>query len=278
MIKISKNKLKIFFLVIATGVTVFVVASYLSKSVSQKQKAEVIFLNVGQGDAILIQQNRMQILVDGGNGQEIMNRLGEVMPFADKKIDLVVMTHPDEDHMGGLVKVLENYKVGKIMEPGIACDKDMCKKWDELISQKHISVLDARLGQEIKFGDKIDISVLYPFENLSGKNFKNTNDSSLVLKADIDGKKYLLTGDAEDNTEKDLINSNLYLDADILKVGHHGSKYSTSAAFLQAVTPEKAVISVGENKYGHPTEEVLNRLKNMNIETLRTDQVGNVRF
>lgn len=250
------------------------------KGVSEKkeQKAEIIFLDVGQGDAILIQEGWTQILIDGGNGQDIMNRLGEFMPLGDRKIDMLVATHPDEDHMGGLVKVLSSYEVGKILESDIACDKDLCKKWEELIAADNIPVSDAKLGQEIDFGRDVELTVLYPFADISGKEFKNTNEASLVIKAVVEGRKYLLTGDTESDVEQDLVASNLDLDADVLKVSHHGSKNATSVEFLQAVSPEQAVISVGENSYGHPTEEVLTRLKNMNVEILRTDEKGSVRF
>lgn len=285
MPQISKKKIDMLLLIIIPALiiaVIFTVKSYFANKPSTPQpqtaQAHVIFLNVGQGDAILIQKDRRQILIDGGNGRDILNRLGETMPLFDKSIDLVVATHPDEDHMGGLVKVLENYQIGEIMETGIACEKDMCKKMDELISQKHIPVLNAVAGDEIKIANDIDMFVLYPFENIAGKEFKETNDSSIVMKADIAGKKYLFTGDAQDKTEKALMAANFNLHAGLLKVGHHGSKHSTSAAFLQEVMPEEAVISVGENKYGHPTQEVLTRLQNMNIKILRTDQAGSIRF
>ena len=247
-------------------------------SEQRENTAEIIFLDVGQGDAILIQEGWTQILIDGGNGQEIMNRLGEFMPMGDRKIELMVATHPDEDHMGGLIKVLSFYEVGEILESGIACDKDLCKKWEELIAADNISVVDVELGREIKLGDDVDITVLYPFEEITDEEYKNTNDASLVLKAVVEDRKYLLTGDTEGKVEQELVASNLDLSADVLKVSHHGSKNATSAEFLLAVSPKQAVISVGENSYGHPTEEVLNRLSNMNIEIFRTDEDGSVRF
>ena len=250
------------------------------KGVSEQQDdvAEIIFLDVGQGDAILIQEGWTQILIDGGNGQDIMNRLGEFMPMGDRKIEFMVATHPDEDHMGGLIKVLSLYEVGEILESGIDCDKDLCEKWEELIAADNIPVVDAKLGQEINFGEDVDITVLYPFMEIAGEEFKNTNDASLVLKAVVEDRSYLLTGDTESKAEKELVASNLDLNADVLKVSHHGSKNATSAEFLLAVSPKQAVISVGENSYGHPTEEVLTRLRNMNIEIFRTDEVGSVRF
>ncbi len=241
-------------------------------------KAEVIFMDVGQGDAILIQKDWTQILIDGGDGQQILNRLGEFMPLGDKKVELVIATHSDEDHMGGLIKVLESYEVEKVLEPGTDCDKDLCQKWEELITQYSINESSAKLGQEVNLGEDIKISVLYPFDDLSGRDFENANEASIVLKAEVDGEKYLLMGDTETKIEQELIDSGLDLDADVLKVSHHGSKNATSVDFISAVTPDQAVISVGENSYGHPSEETLNRLLNMNIIILRTDKDGSIEF
>ena len=281
----KRQKYSIVLFVVLTFVVVvlsYYANNYIGKvkgaSTQQKTTAEIIFLDVGQGDAILIQQGWTQILIDGGDGQEILNRLGEFMPLGDRKIELVVATHPDEDHMGGLVKVLQYYEVGEILESDIACDKDLCKKWEDLIAADNILTLDAKLGQEINLDEDVELSVLYPFTDIDGEEFKNSNVASLVFKASVAGRKYLLMGDTESDTEKQLVASNLELSADVLKVSHHGSKNATSAEFLQAVSLKQAVISVGENSYGHPTEEVLNRLRNMNIEVLRTDQAGSVRF
>lgn len=254
------------------------IAQVKGVSTQQKVAAEIVFLDVGQGDAILIQEGWTQILIDGGDGQEILNRLGEFMPLGDRKIEFVIATHSDEDHIGGLVKVLQYYEVGEILEADIACDKDLCKKWEDIIAADNITTLDAKLGQEINLDEDVELTVLYPFTDIAGKDYENTNEASLVLRASIAGRKYLLTGDTESGIEKQLVASNLDLSADVLKVSHHGSKNATSAEFLQAVSPKQAIISVGENSYGHPTEEVLNRLKNMNIEVLRTDQAGSVRF
>lgn len=248
------------------------------RDVGSEARAEVIFLDVGQGDAILIQEGNLQILIDGGDGRHILGRLGEFMPWSDRKIELMIVTHPDKDHMGGLIKVLENYEVGEILEPGISCSKDICEKWDQLISGKNISSTDAMAGMDIQFEEDVHITILYPFENLSGRTFSNSNEASIVMKATVEGRKYLLTGDMESKAEKALIGANLDLDVDVLKISHHGSKSATTPEFLQETTPEKAVISVGKNSYGHPAEEILTRLRNMNIEVLRTDEAGSVRF
>jgi len=240
----------------------------------KNEKTKIIFLDIGQGDAMLIDIPKdTQILIDGGDGKDILNKLGEHLPFYDRKIELVIMTHPDKDHLGGLVEVLKYYEVEQILETGIKCEKAICEEWDKLIEEKNIPVKYAEFGQRIKAGN-IEMAVLYPFENLKDKEVKNSNDASIVLKLVVNDNSILLTGDAGFPVENDLISQNINLESKILKVSHHGSKYGTSNEFLKSVKPEKAIISVGKNNYGHPATELLNRLKNMSIEIFRTDEVG----
>ncbi len=283
-------------------------AFWRNNSVKNKnEKTKIIFLDIGQGDAAMIDIPKdTQILIDGGDGKDILNKLGEHLPFYDRKIELVIMTHPDKDHIGGLVEVLKYYEVEQILETGIKCEKAICEEWDKLIEEKNIPVKYAEFGQRIKAGN-IEMAVLYPFESLKDKEVKDSNDASIVLKLIIDNDLFevgndnenqkilrqaqddniileqglqperaeiLFTGDAGFPVEKDLISQNINLEAKILKVSHHGSKYGTSNEFLKSVKPEKAIISVGKNSYGHPAKELLNRLKNMNIEIFRTDEMG----
>ncbi len=249
---------------------------------NKNEKTKIIFLDIGQGDAALIDISKdTQILIDGGDGKDILNKLGEHLPLYDRKIELVIMTHPDKDHIGGLVEVLKYYEVEQILETGIKCEKAICEEWDKLIEEKNIPVKYAEFGQRIKAGN-IEMAVLYPFESLKDKEVKDSNDASIVLKLVVDLEQglqperaeILFTGDAGFPVEKDLISQNINLEAKILKVSHHGSKYGTSNEFLKSVKPEKAIISVGKNSYGHPAQELLNRLKNMNIEIFRTDEMG----
>ena len=249
---------------------------------NKNEKTKIIFLDIGQGDAAIIDIPKdTQILIDGGDGKDILNKLGEHLPFYDRKIELVIMTHPDKDHIGGLVEVLKYYEVEQILETGIKCEKAICEEWDKLIEEKNIPVKYAEFGQRIKSGN-IEMAVLYPFESLKDKEVKDSNDASIVLKLVVDLEQglqseraeILLTGDAGFPVEKDLISQNINLEAKILKISHHGSKYGTSSEFLKSVKPEKAIISVGKNNYGHPATELLNRLKNMNIEIFRTDEGG----
>jgi len=278
ILKTKKHRKILLFALAATTIFLAVFEIDFKEKSNAGQKAEIAFLDVGQGDAILIQEGRKQILIDGGDGEDILNRLGEEMPWGDREVEMVVDTHTDADHLGGLVKVLENYKVDQILQSGAACNKDLCQQWQEIIDEKNIPILDAKTGQEIKLGKDIDLRVFYPFTDLGGQEFDEANDTSVVIKAQIENTSYLLTGDISSKVEEKLISNNLDIGSDVLKVAHHGSKSSTSIDFLCAVTPEKAVISVGENSYGHPTEEVLNRLANMNIEIFRTDQDGTVKF
>ena len=272
---------------------IFAVIAFYQQKPTQIPK--IVFLDIGQGDAALIDAgDDLQILIDGGDGRDILDRLGEHLPFYDRKIELVVMTHPDKDHLGGLVEVLKYYEVGQILETGIKCNKAICEEWDKLIEEKNIPVKYAEFGQRIRT-ENMELAVLYPFENLEGKEIKNSNDASIVLRAvvgdsfragensgeiDLEQEPWskkaevLFTGDAGYPVERELLNKNVNVKAKILKVSHHGSKHATSNAFLQAVNPEKAIISVGKNSYGHPAEELLNRLKNMSIEIFRTDEIG----
>lgn len=269
----------LFFLIDALAAVAFWQYDFVSRP-------RVIFFDVGQGDSIFMDlRGNNQILIDGGSGKEVLDKLGKYMPFYDKKIEFLVMTHPDKDHMGGLIEVLKYYKVDRILETGIECKTEICREWDGLIAEKNIPVEYAEFGQTINM-EEVDINVLYPFENLKGRTVKNDNDTSVVLKVTIEnkstengrGNSYLLTGDAGFKTEKDLLDKNINLQSGILKVSHHGSKNSTSDDFLKAVKPKESIISVGKNSYGHPAKELMDRLKNINSEILRTDEMGDLVF
>ena len=253
------------------------VAFWRDDSVENK-KPRIIFFDVGQGDAAMIDlPKNTQILIDGGDGKDILEKLGKYLPFYDRKIELIIMTHPDEDHIGGLVEVLKYYEVEQVLLSGIKCEKAICQERDKLIAEKNIPVIYAHFGQKIKTRS-INMAVLYPFENLKGKKVKNSNDASIFLKFTLNNNSYLLTGDAGFAVEKKLLAKNINIKAKILKVSHHGSKYGTSNEFLKAVKPERAIISVGKNSYGHPAEELLNRLKNISARIFRTDEIGDVIF
>jgi competence protein ComEC len=245
-------------------------------------KLRVSFLNVGQGEAILIQKGSQQVLVDGGpRPQALALELGERMPFWDRTIELVVLSHPHADHLTGLVDTLQKYRVERVLYPESDYDSPLCQQWLELIGERNIEYTIARSGQEINLGDGVKIAVLNPQASpLTGTN-SDVNNNSVVLNLYIGRVSFLLTGDIEREAEFELIARGDNLSSTVLKVGHSGSKTSTTAEFLVEVSPSVAVISVGkDNRFGHPSGEVIGRLEEKlgagNI--FRTDEQGTIEF
>jgi competence protein ComEC len=242
------------------------------------QLLEVNFFDVGQGDAIFIEgPQRHQILIDGGSSSIILEKLAKEMPFWDRTIDLVVLTHPEKDHLAGLIEVLKRYKVENILWTGIIRDTPEFKEWEKLIENEGAEIFIAKSGQKIACEFSLD--VLYPFENLEGQELKDSNNTSIVAKLIFGENSFLFTGDAYKSVERELLAKEIDIDSDILKVAHHGSKTSSSEEFIAEVSPETAVISVGKNNtYGHPHQEVLDTLKKYGIKILRTDLEGDIKI
>ncbi|MBU4030679.1 MBL fold metallo-hydrolase [Patescibacteria group bacterium] len=235
---------------------------------------EVHFFDVGQGDSIFIETPfQKQVLIDGGPDKTVLEKLNQTMPFYDRKIDLLILTHPDADHITGLVDVLEYYQVGHILTSGFETDTAVYKKWRELIDEKNIPLTIAQAGQKIILSEGIVLEILWPEQPLV--DAKSVNNASVVSRLIYRQTEFLLTGDIEKKIENILIERNTNLESDILKVPHHGSKTSSSYNFIKAVNPKISVISVGENnRYKHPNQEVLDILKNAFIS--RTDKNGDI--
>lgn len=273
----------LFFLNVLAWIAVF--------DLAKPQFLEVTFFDVGQGDAIFIETpKRHQILIDGGPSSVILEKLGKKMPFWDKSIDLVILTHPERDHLAGLIEVLKKYKIENILWTGIIRDTAEFKEWQNLIkpSSERKSLLlgkdekaqikIAKVGQKIIAGRTV-IDILYPFENLEGKIFKDSNNTSIIGKLIFGQNSFLFTGDIYQSAEKEILDRGLDVNSDILKVAHHGSKTSSPEEFIVKVSPEIAVISVGkENSYGHPNQEVLEIFKKFGIKVLRTDLDGDIKI
>jgi competence protein ComEC len=241
---------------------------------------KIHFLDVGQGDSIFVETpSGRQVLIDGGPGNIVLSRLGEVMPFFDKTIDIVVMTHPDADHASGLIDVIKRYNVENVVFSNIVNNKELYKSWKEAVSDEGANIIDSVLGNVIDLGDGANLTIVYPLESIAGKEIEKTNDNSAVLILKYGELEVLLTGDIETKGERAMLLENVNINADVLKIGHHGSKTSTSEEFLSAVSPEVAVIQVGaKNRYGHPTEEVLERLENYDINIYRNDLNGDIKL
>ena len=256
-----------------------IVAFYAIWDLGQSQDLEVIFFDVGQGDSIFIEtEGRYQILIDGGPDSTILEKLGREMPFYDRTLEMVVLTHPDHDHMAGLLEVLERYNVKYILWTGVIKDTSEFEKWQELIKKEGAEIIIAQSGQKIELGEAY-LDILYPLENLEGKESKSINNTSIVCRLVFEDNSFLFTGDIEKSVERELVSSNTDLDSDFLKVAHHGSKTSSCEEFIQSVSPETAVIQCGkDNSYGHPHKEVLEILEKYDITILRTNEQGDIKY
>jgi len=242
---------------------------------------EVNFLDVGQGDSAFIETPQgHQILIDGGPSPAVLAKLAYLMPFFDKDLDLIILTHPEKDHMQGLLEVLKSYKADYILWSGIKKEGQDYEKWLSVLKyQKEMGakIIIAESSLDIKAGD-LKIDILHPFENLEGFEPKDANETSVVAKLIFGKKSFLFTGDIGMATERKIIKSGQDITADVIKIAHHGSKYSTSPEILTNVSPFLAAISVGKNSYGHPTSEVLNKLENFGIKVKRTDIAGDIKL
>lgn len=246
---------------------------------NRSQFLEVIFFDIGQGDSIFIETpGNYQILIDGGPANVILDKLGEEMDFWDRRIDLIILTHPEHDHIAGLIEVLKRYEVENIVWTGILKDTAEYKEWIRLIEDEDSNIEIVQAGQRI-ITPNLFFQILYPLENLKGQDVKNTNNTSIINRLVFNKISFLFLGDAYKSVERKLVNNGTYLDSDILKVGHHGSKTSTSKELLESTNPQIAVISAGkDNRYGHPHEQVLEILNDYGIRVLRTDEIGDIKI
>lgn len=238
----------------------------------------VKFFDIGQGDAIFIQApNGNQILIDGGPDTGVLEKLGGELGFFDRSLDLVVLTHPDRDHLGGLLDVLERYSVDAVLITGVKRATTDFQIWEKRLAEKRTPAIIGKTGMWAEVSPGVGIIILSPEQNLADKAGEKTNNTSIVLKLVYGNTSYLLTGDIERPIEELLVYKGLNLNADILKAAHHGSKTSSSENFLRAVSPQAVVVSVGRrNPYGHPHAEVVRRLGQHGIKVFRTDLEGDI--
>lgn len=238
----------------------------------------VYFLNIGQGDAIFIDTpDDRHILLDGGPNRKVISELGRILPFGDRRIDVMIESHPDRDHIGGLPEVVNRYDVGMFLEPGVESDNTIDDELKRRIIEKKIPNILVRRGMVLNFGDGVKLTILFPNQDISRWD---TNDASIVAKLEYGESSFLLTGDSPARIENLLLtlDKNI-LDSDVLKAGHHGSRTSTSLAYAEAVSPEYGVISAGrDNSYGHPHQEVLNILEKVGAQVLSTAESGTIKF
>lgn len=241
---------------------------------SKPHDLEVYFLDVGQGDSILIRTpDNVDILIDGGPDKKVLTEIGKILPFWDKDIELMLLTHPHDDHLIGLISVLNKYQVDKVIYNSADEKNNNFQEFEKIIDEKNIPVSQSYYGDKINFGNDVYLETIYPFKNLDLKQIENLNNQSMINRLIYQDSEFLFTGDAEQEAEELILQNNINPRADVLKIGHHGSKTATSQDFLDKINSSYAIISCGlNNKFKHPHFITLYKLNKKNINIFRTDQ------
>jgi len=255
------------------GAFVFAIGAY-EPNKRQEEGVRVIFFDVGQGDSALIQTpDKKNILIDGGPDWTVVYKLGEYLPYFERNIDLVIVSHPHADHLSGFLEVAKRYNIKKIIITGVAYETPETIEFEKVIAQTpEVSYVFGE--KEIYFGD-FRLLFLYPQEALMEKQIDNVNNASIVVKAEYENARVLFTGDLEIDGQEILLESN-GVEAEIYKVPHHGSSDGLFAEFLNAVRPQIAVVSAGENSYGHPSLRTLRALERSGAKVLETGREGDI--
>lgn len=256
----------------AIGIGVFLKGNFSKILISSNGGLKVHYIDVGQGDSILLQQNGQNMLIDTGTNDSTDTLMAYLKKQSINKIDYLILTHPHEDHIGGADAVIRGFNIGKIYMPKITATTKTYQDVIKAMKSKNYQASEPKLGENFKLGTA-NCTILGPIN--SDKDDLNTY--SIVLKVQFGENKFIFTGDAQSSNEQDMISKGYDLSADVLKVGHHGSRTSTSDQFLNAVNPKYAVISCAKgNDYGHPHKTVMDKLKAKKIPVYRTDEAGTV--
>lgn len=279
MFMINNNHKKYVPIAILLLINLFIWSYHLSGKVTDIMK--VHFLDVGQGDSILIEApNGKQVLIDGGRDASVLNELGQIMGFFDRSIDIVIATHPDADHITGLPLVLDRYRVNTFIDSVAESDSLPYSALQKEVKEQGIDYYVGFRGMVITLDDKagVYIHVLYPYDDEF--RFTDTNDLSIITKLVYGDTSFMLTGDAPKIVETMLTATDgEYLKSSVLKAGHHGSNTSSGSRFVEIVNPSYAAISAGlDNSYGHPHPEVLEVFAEQGVEVLSTADRGTIEF
>ncbi|ACQ54292.1 ComEC/Rec2 family competence protein [Clostridium botulinum] len=274
--KLKKKNLIITCLLICLSIIFTACSQQSSNAVNTSNKSnelKVHYIDVGQGDSILVQTKDKNILIDAGTRKSSDNLINYLKKQHIKKLDYVIATHPHEDHIGGMPKVIDEFEISNFYAPKKTANTKIFKDMILQLKKKNLKINIAKKGISLDLSNDSSLDFLAPVKD----NYENTNDSSAVVKLTHGNTKFLFTGDAEKTSEKDILNSNEDLSSNVLKVGHHGSHSSSSKEFLDKINPKIAIISCGKNNdYGHPHKETMKELKKRNIEVYRTDIDGTI--
>ena len=235
----------------------------------EKDKLKIYYIDVGQADSILIQNENEFMLIDAGNNNDGPLLVKYFQSLNIKDFKYVVGTHPHEDHIGGLDDIITNFNIGTIYIPDAITTTKTFEDLLNSIEKKNMTFTVPKIDSTFNLG-KANVKVIY-----TGTDTKDLNNTSIVLKMSFGSTTYLFTGDATSTTEKKILNKDI--SADVLKVGHHGSNYSSTDKFLNKVNPKYAIISVGKNNiYSHPATKTIDKLNKLNIKIYRTDELGTI--
>lgn len=252
---------------------------------SDNNTLRIYFFDIGQGDGMLIRTPSGQnIVIDGGPDNGFIAKLGQALPFYNQTIDLLILTHPHDDHLLGLVEVTKRYQVKQILYSGALHSTNAYLDWLNIIKEKKIPLKIAQAGQQFFFND-LELKVIYPFINFTNQKVENLNQTSVVVQLIYHKTKVLFMADLEKEGEREIVdkyqlNSRLAdLKSDVIKIGHHGSGYSSTLAFLKQISPKYAIILVGQgNKFNHPASSTLAKLTILGVKIFRTDLNGDIIF
>ena len=289
----ESGKKKLIIKIIGIIGVLFILTLFISLIVSEKKQLEVVFFDIGQGSSIFIETpQRFQILIDGGPDKFlILEHLSQEMPFWDRSIDMIIITHSNADHLTGLIEILERYKIDRIVWTGMEADTlthQELKRQLIIAEKRGTEIIVVQFGQKIKIDNgEIYLKILNPLTNMNTKNPNNQNNDSIVARLAYGEVSFLFTADIERKRELLLIAKQKeqkslgqeLLVVDVLKIPHHGSKTSSSLEFLQTVDPSTAIIQVGkDNRFNHPHQETLERIEKEEIKVFRTDFNGTIKI
>lgn len=276
----KKNLSKAFSYILITGsvLAVFIWAIALNSATADTQGGgQIVFFDIGQGDSALINlPNSQQVLVDTGDDKRVLEKIEKNMPFLDRKIEYMVLSHADSDHMAMASDIIETYQVGEVVLGSSSSDSATYKKLLTTIDKEQVKTKKVAAGDRICVVQEACLEFLNP---KTGMASLNTNDQSLVFRLSLGGGAMFM-GDAEAKIQADLGKdfASERLKSEILKVAHHGSREAVDDGFLSKVKAQYAVVSVGQNSYGHPVSSTLDRLSQQGMQVLRTDQIGDIKF
>jgi competence protein ComEC len=274
-----------YFKMISSILLCFILSSCISQTTSKQfinhnpkystKELLVHFVDVGQGDSTLIQINNKNLLIDGGPSVNSENLVRYLRDQGVKKLDLIIATHPHEDHIGGLPSIIDNFSVESFYAPRKTADTEAFENLVRALKDKNLKINVAKAQMSLDLGDNVLINLISPLFS----DYEDINDYSVVLTLNFNSSRFIFMGDSEKLVENQLLEKGYDVSADVIKIGHHGSNSSSSNEFINKVSPQYAVISSGrENDYGHPHKETIDLLQKKNIKVYRTDLNNTIVF